>query len=67
MAGKQARKEEEDKVVVGQHDHLVVKRKPHSGLKWGFRWGASPNPAPNSIRMILVDLDVHQIVGYHYL
>ena len=28
--------------------------------------GASPNPAPNSIPMVLVDLDVHQIVGYHY-
>ena len=22
--------------------------------------------APNSILMVLVDLDVHQIVGYHY-
>ena len=28
--------------------------------------GASPNPAPHSIPMVLVDLDVHQIVGYHY-
>ena len=26
----------------------------------------SPNLAPNSILMALVDLDVHQIVGYHY-
>ena len=28
--------------------------------------GGSPNLAPNSILMVLVDLDVHQIVGYHY-
>ena len=26
----------------------------------------SPNLAPNSILMALVDLDVHQIVGYHH-
>ena len=26
----------------------------------------SPNLAPNSILMVLVDLDVHQIVDYHY-
>ena len=29
------------------------------------QWG-SGNLAPNSILMVLVDLDVHQIVGYHY-
>ena len=28
--------------------------------------GGSPNMAPNSILMVLVDLDVNQIVGYHY-
>ena len=28
--------------------------------------GGSLNLAPNSILMVLVDLDVHQIVGYHY-
>ena len=28
--------------------------------------GGSPNMAPNSIIMVLVDLDVLQIVGYHY-
>ena len=28
--------------------------------------GGSPKLAPNSIIMVLVDLDVHQIVGYHY-
>ena len=28
--------------------------------------GGSPKLAPNSILMVLVDLDVHQIVGYHY-
>ena len=28
--------------------------------------GGSPNLAPNSILMVLVDLDVHQIVGHHY-
>ena len=28
--------------------------------------GGSPNLAPNSILMVLVDLDVHQIVSYHY-
>ena len=30
------------------------------------RWGGSPNLAPNSILMFLVDLDVHQIAGYHF-
>ena len=34
----------------------------HGGLKWG----GSQNMAPNSILMVLVDLDVLQIVGYHY-
>ena len=28
--------------------------------------GGGPNLDPNSILMVLVDLDVHQIVGYHY-
>ena len=28
--------------------------------------GGSQNLAPNSILMVLVELDVHQIVGYHY-
>ena len=34
----------------------------HGGLKWG----GSQNMAPNPILMVLVDLDVLQIVGYHY-
>ena len=30
------------------------------------RWGGSPNLALSSILMFLVDLDIHQIAGYHY-
>ena len=32
----------------------------------GGQVAGSPNLAPNSILMFLVDLDVHQIAGYHY-
>ena len=32
----------------------------------GGQVGGSPKLAPNSILMVLVDLDVNQIVGYHY-
>ena len=32
----------------------------------GGQVAGSPNLAPNSILMFLVDLDVHQIAGYHF-
>ena len=35
-------------------------------LNDGGSGGGSPNLTPNSIMMVLVGLDVHQIVGYHY-
>ena len=34
-------------------------------LNDGGSGGGSPNLTPNSIMMVLVGLDVHQIVGYH--
>ena len=34
--------------------------------KVGGQVGGSPNMASNSILMVMMDLDVYQIVGYHY-